>query len=119
MHRIAVLLSVSPRMFRDALRTMIQAEFDLDVVDEVLHPIDLLLAVGESGADVVVLTVPASGGTPPICTHLLSEFPELTVIAICPEAGTAVTYRSPIEGEPIGLTCSDVIAAIRTASCSL
>lgn len=120
MQKIPIVLAVWPRMFRDALQALIDSEPDLEIVDDVLDPVDLLLAVKESGAQVVVMTVPISDETPPVCTHLLAEFPDLTVIGICPEAQTAVTYRNAIDIGLLGaLSIQEVVAAIRRAPCGL
>ena len=52
----------------------------MEIECEVLDPIDLLLAVKDTEADVVVMNLSESQRTPEICTHLLTEFPDLLVI---------------------------------------
>lgn len=114
--KIRILLAVSPPMFGEALRQSLALEPDLEVVDEVFDPIDLMLAVRETEAHVVVITVPFSDETPGVCTHLLSEFPDLTVIGVCPEVHSAVTYRNSIEIEPLAaFSLPDMLSAIRGA----
>jgi hypothetical protein len=106
-------------MLRDLLRSRIEAEPDIEVADEVLHPVDVLLAVKQTGADVVLVTVPVSDATPPLCTHLLAEFPDLVVIGLWPEAQTAVAYRNALDIEPLNHAFyEDIVGAIRTATCS-
>jgi hypothetical protein len=107
-------------MLRDLLRNRIEAEPDLEVADEALDPVDVLLAVKETGADVVLVTVPISDATPPLCTHLLTEFPDLVVIGLWPEAQAAVAYRSAIDIEPLhGLFYEDIVGAIRAVKCNM
>ena len=119
MRKVQVLLAVAPRMLRDLLRNRIEAEPDLEVAEAVLDPVDVLLAVKETGADVVLVTVPVSDATPPLCTHLLAEFPGLIVIGLWPEAQSAVAYRNTLDIEPLdGLHYKDLVGAIRTAFCS-
>jgi len=118
--KIQVLLAVVPRMLRDLLRTRIEAEPDLEIADEVLDPVDVLLAVQQTAADVVLITVPISDATPPLCTHLLTEFPDLVVIGLWPDAKSAVTYRSTIDIQPLrGLQYEDIVGAIRTSICTM
>lgn len=117
MRKVQVLLAVAPRMLRDLLRNRIEAEPDLEVVDEVLDPVDILLAVKQTAADVVLVTVPVSDATPPLCTHLLAEFPDLVVIGLWPEAQSAVTYRNTLDIEPLNRAFyKDIVGAIRTVS---
>lgn len=119
MRKIQVVLAVAPRMLREPLRMLLEGESDLQIADEVLDPVDLLMAVKDAEANVVIMTVPDAEEIPAICTHLLTEFPDLLVIGISSTANRAFTYRSTIDCEPLsGLMLEDVVTAIRTATTS-
>ncbi len=119
MRKIQVVLAVAPRMLREPLRMLLEGESDFQIADEVLDPVDLLMAVKDTEANVVIMTVPDAEAIPSICTHLLTEFPDLLVIAISSKANQAFTYRSRIDCKPLsGLMFEDVVTAIRSASTS-
>lgn len=101
MDPIKVLLSNGPRMVRDMLRRLICARSDLEIVGEVLPPLDLLLAVGQTGAEVVVVTLPESGD-PGISSHLLAEYPDLVVLAVRADCAGAMLYHRRVHREPLG-----------------
>ena len=115
--KLQILLAVEPPMLRDALRTLIQREPDTEIVDEVLDPIEILLYVKATEANLVIVTIPEREELPAICTHLLAEFPELVVIGICNESHRACTFRNTIDTQHHSLvSINDVILAMRTAS---
>jgi len=90
---------------------------EMVLVAEANHPIELLLTVQEELPDVVIMSAVATDDPPPICTHLLTEFPDLLVISICPKTHRATTYRSAIETDTLpGTTLRDVISTIRSLS---
>jgi len=82
-------------MLRDLLADEIERQEGLEVVGRVLDPVDLLVAVAECEADVVVATWPDSN-TPGIVTHLLIEFPDLCVLGLPRNADHAVAARRTI-----------------------
>ncbi len=115
---IRIVLAVEPPMFSEVLRLRLEDEWDLEVVDEVFDPLDALLSVAETDADVVVLTVSEPAKTPAICTHLFAEFPDLLAIGVCPETNRAWAYHGSADSEELpDVLLRDVVAAIRTAEC--
>jgi hypothetical protein len=83
---IRVILALGPTILQRLLRDLIEREEGVEVVDETDDPVDLLMAVRRTEANVVLIAWPKSGEMPGICTHLLLEFPELLVIGL-PEKG--------------------------------
>jgi DNA-binding NarL/FixJ family response regulator len=70
---VRVLLANKPRALRTRLARLLRLQSDIEVVGTVLDPIDLLSAVEETQAAVVVVTLPASGEMPGICSHLFYD----------------------------------------------
>ncbi len=115
MKTIKVLLAVESPMLRELLSEHIGNEPDLEVVDERVAPVDLLVAVARTEADVVIQTWPASGEMPNILTHLFVEYPELLVIGLPDDLDHAVICRQTItktEFPTVGL--QEVLSEIRS-----
>jgi len=101
-------------MLRELLRSLIQRQADMEVMGEVLDPVELLLAVDETQADVVVVDLPESGEEPGICSHLLAEYPQLLVLALSPGRDRAILYRQSIIKEELSkLSEDEILEAIR------
>jgi DNA-binding NarL/FixJ family response regulator len=82
MKRIRVLLAALPPLVSSLLTYLIQDQSDMEVVDAIGEPVQLLMAVKDTRANVVVLPLPESGEMPGICSHLLAEFPDLLILAL-------------------------------------
>ena len=77
------------------------------------HSISVLLAVREAEADAVVL--PASDAKQPgLVSHLLGEFPDLTVITMFPNGEAAVAQRCPVTRIVSSSTRESLLEQIRT-----
>lgn len=75
---------------------MLAEEPDLEIVGEVIHPIDVLLELGRTQAEVVVIDLPTSGEEPGLCSHLLSECPAVTVVAVSSGGETSMVYETGV-----------------------
>lgn len=85
----------------------------MDVVGEALDPLEVLLAVRRTEADVVVTSLPDSG-QPGISSHLLAEYPHLVVLALAPAGDRAMLYRQVVVEQAIDSTAdNDLLATIR------
>lgn len=93
LEKIRVLLANRPRMMREVLTEMIRRQEDMELVGEVLEPLDVLVAVREMRADAVVLAL-EDYEEPGLCSHLLTEYPNLTILGLAPDGKTAFV-RSP------------------------
>ena len=117
MAEIRVVLSNRPRMARELLRRVLSAQVDFEVVAEVLEPVELLVTVKRSGAEAVIVTLPESREDPGIISHLLSEFPDLTVLALSPNCTEAAVYRREIHRRDVfRLTGDDIFELLGAAS---
>ena len=116
MNPIQVILAMESPMLRGILKDLIQQESDLEVAAEACDPVDLLLAVAETQADVVIHSWPASQEIPGICTHLLLEYPDLLLIGIPPNADHAVACRQTIATKQFPTAgFGDLLSEVRSA----
>jgi DNA-binding NarL/FixJ family response regulator len=83
-YSVKVLLANGPEALPTGLAMLLQQQSDIEVVGTVLDPVNLLVAVGDTQADVVVMALPDSGEMPGICSHLLHEYPQLLILALSP-----------------------------------
>jgi DNA-binding NarL/FixJ family response regulator len=113
---VRVLLANKPRALRTRLARLLRLQSDIEVVGTVLDPIGLLSAVEETQAAVVVVTLPASGEIPGICSHLFYEYPQLLILALSATQSRAYVYRQVITVEPLaGTSDEDILTAVRQA----
>jgi DNA-binding NarL/FixJ family response regulator len=103
-------------MLRTRLAKLLQLQSDIEVVGTVLDPIELLVAVEDTRADVVVVTLPDSREMPEICSHLLYEYPQLLILALSLTRTRACVYRQAITVEPLPDTSDgEILIAVRKA----
>jgi len=88
MTKIRVLLANRPRLMREVIRELINGQQDMEVVDEALDPVEVLVAARETKADAVILATKDSE-EPGLCSHLLVEFPNLTILGLASDGRTA------------------------------
>lgn len=113
--KIRVLLANRPRMLRELVRKIIEDEPDMEVVGEVLAPVDLLVAVRETKADAVILAMRGSE-EPGLCSHLLAEYPDLTILGLACEGQKAfVKQLCPRREEIADPTGAKILGALRSA----
>ena len=94
-HRIRIVLALESPLLCEVLRDLIQQEPDLEVVAEADDPVDLLLTVDLTKVNVFIHSW-ESHEVPAICSHLLTEYPDLLVIGIPPNADLAYACRQAI-----------------------
>ena len=113
--RIGILLANRPRLRREVLRNIIERQSDICILGEVFNPIDLLATVGETEADAVIVTFKNSEG-PALCTHLLAEYPSLTILGLSSKGESAfIEQLSPQRREIIDPSETSVLSALRHA----
>ena len=93
--RVRVLIGIDSFLLSDVLGTHLTNDPNCEIVGEVTEPVDLLVAAGETKADVVIMTWPQSGKMPAICTHLMSAYPDLTVIGLSLNGDQSYVCRRP------------------------
>ena len=114
MKLIKVLLSSRPKLFSEVIRNMIEHQPDMEVVGEIIDPVQLLLAVRTTLVHVVIVTPLESSGEPKICRHLLAEYPELKVVTLSADGQAAYLYQTDVArlqiDEP---SAQSILSAIR------
>ncbi len=116
MKKIKVLLASRPRMLSDVVRYLIECQPDMIVVSEVLDPLDLLLAVKATSADVVIVTPLPANGEPHICVLLLTKYPLLIIVTQSAKGEAAYLYRSGQSKKRVESSAQSVLDAIREAA---
>ena len=87
-----LLAELSPAL-RQALVPFLAGQVDVELVGDVSGAIEILLAVGETRAEVVVLGMPGVE-LPGIAGQLLDEYPQLEVLAVASTAGVRCSMSS-------------------------
>ena len=93
---IRVLLAVDSPTICKRLQVLFKQDPAIEVVGQVTDPVDVLLAVSEMQADVVVQTWPQSGKPPGSVSTLFAEYGELLVIGVPPRQDRAWACRQRI-----------------------
>jgi DNA-binding NarL/FixJ family response regulator len=113
MEKIKVLLSSRPKLLSEVIRNMIEHQPDMEVVGEVLDPLQLLRASRQTPVDVVIITPLKANGEPKICHLLLAEHPLLKIVTQSEKGEVAYMYQSGVNkkriDEPSGQSILDAI----------
>ena len=113
--KIRIVLANRPRMARQVVGEMIEGQHDMEVVREASSRFDLLLAVKETNAHAMTMSARDSED-PGLCSHLLSEYPGLTVVTLGVEGRRAfVEQLCPSRREIANPSSANVLAALREA----
>lgn len=92
--KIKVLLASRPKLLSEVIRYMVARQADMEVMGEVLDPIELLLAVEATDAGVVIVTPLEANGEPHICLQLLAKYPQLKIVTQSAKGEAAYLYQS-------------------------
>jgi DNA-binding NarL/FixJ family response regulator len=111
---IRVLLAELPESLRDKFKDVLSRQPDM-IVTTVSDYVEVLIATGESQADVVVLAM-ENGATPGITTHLLEEYPHVKIFLVAPGYERDFLYELRQHLVPIGETHPDQLADIIRAT---
>jgi DNA-binding NarL/FixJ family response regulator len=118
--RVRILLADIPYALRIFLEEILQRHTDVEVAGTVSDPVELLIAVEDTQADVVVVTLPNSGEMPGICSHLFNEYPQLLILALLPDRTRAWIYQQVTAVEQlINTSEEEILKAIRKAKVSM
>jgi DNA-binding NarL/FixJ family response regulator len=112
---IRILLAQLPRDLRDYVDEAVRSQADMHLVGSFTNPLDVLLAVGNTSADVVVLGV-AGDTVPAIATHLHDEYPDVRLLGVTPDGRRAYLYELRPNAIPIDeLSPTSLVEVIRYA----
>lgn len=98
------------------IRSMIEHQSDMEVVCEVLDPIELLTTTRLQPADVVIITPLKMNGNPRICKHLLEEHPFLKIVVLSANGEAGHLYQVGAPSIRIDNPSEEaILSAMRTA----
>jgi hypothetical protein len=86
---IRVLLANLPTLLAEWLTRALAEQEEIEIVDQLRRYVEMLLAA-QKGVDVVVLSAQELQPRPGICSHLLSEFPDIKVMLLNPSGDKAI-----------------------------
>jgi len=92
--KIKVLLASRPKLLSEVIRYLVARQLDMEVVSEVLDPLELLHAVMATQADVVIVTPLPENEEPHICSQLLAKYPRLKIVTQSAKGESAYLYQS-------------------------
>jgi hypothetical protein len=98
---IRVLVSDVSDLFYRQIAELIRAESNMLLVGRVTGRVELLLAV-DGGIEVVVIGALRRKPPPGICSHLLSEYPDLKVLVLAEDTGDLDLYWRGIRRKYLG-----------------
>ena len=110
--KVLIALAPGSTLLREALCICLKRRPGIRLVGEVFDPIDLLVAVGATGADVVIHSDGAAE-TPAVYTHLFDEYPAVTVVRLTADHEKALLYRREIVISPFPAAIDHLISTIR------
>ncbi len=94
-----ILLGTISAGWQRTLLDLVQADSDLEIVGATDDAVDLLMQIQQLKADVVVLSQLPGGGEPGVCSHLLLEYPNVTVLLLPPNGGYETLCRMVLRKE--------------------
>lgn len=94
MRRLGVLLILRPKLLSEVVRHIFDRQPDINVLGEVTDLVELLLALKETGADVVVITPANSDQETAICSYLLREYAHLKILSLSADSNVAYVYQA-------------------------
>lgn len=118
MPKINVMFSSRPKLLSEVMRNLIERQADMEVVGEVIDPIELIFALRVTPVDVVIITPLKVNGVPRICGQLLKEHPQLRVLILTGESEAIYIYQFGTKRKCIERPSEQLIlGAIRDSSC--
>jgi DNA-binding NarL/FixJ family response regulator len=117
--KFRVLLAATPPLLAALLTDLIQRQGDMELVGKTgFERVDLLLAVRECEANVVIMPLTDSVDVPGIFSHLLAEYPELLILVLPTKSEYGFVYhRQGISKRPVMVATGDsILKAIRAGN---
>jgi DNA-binding NarL/FixJ family response regulator len=113
--KITILLANLPQMMREVLRSIIAHQADMEIIGEFPDPVELLLAAKETRADAVIVEM-RGAEEPGLCSHLLAECPNVTILVLESEGNTAfIEQLCPWRREIVDPSEANIVHALRQA----
>jgi len=114
---IVVLLAQLPPAVRETLKEVFTGQADMRVVVAENGPVEVLVAAGQTGAGVVILGMDDDDELPGIASHLLDQYPRLTILAVGADSGQVFLYQLRPQLVPLGeLDSRQLLQVVRTTA---
>ncbi len=91
---IHIMLASRPKMLSEVIKSMVEHQPDMEIIGEVVDPIELLTTGKMQSVDVVIIAPMEIKGEPRICAHLLEKHPFLKIIVLSTESDAGFLYQS-------------------------
>lgn len=115
MTKITILLANLHQMMREVVRSIIARQSDMEIVGEFPDPVELLLAAKETRADAVIMEM-RGAEEPGLCSHLLNECPNVTILVLASAGSTAfIEQLCPWRRDIADPSEANIIHALRQA----
>ena len=116
MKRITVILAMDSLLVSDAVHAELKKWDDIDVIVDVVSPIEILCRTESDEVDVVILEQDSEAEMPGVLTHLFAEFPRILAIVFDRRHNCCVMYRQNICKRVCeNLSLNELLAELRTA----
>ena len=114
MASIVVLLAQLPPAVRERLKEVFTGQSDMRVVDATNGPVEVLVAAGRNRAGVVILGM-GDAELPGVASHLLDQYPHLTILAVGADSWRVFLYQLRPQLVPLGeLDPRQLLDVVRT-----
>lgn len=113
-----VIVANHPRLLRELLLNTFSEEGDIEVVAEVQDESQIAGAVGKTHPDCIIVGLENAQDPPTACLSLLSDYPNLRVIAIADDGNSLKVYWSEprIRSKQIEASEAAILSALRAAT---
>jgi DNA-binding NarL/FixJ family response regulator len=110
---LRILLGEINSEWASLVKRLAAADQGIKIVGQVKHPLDLLLQAKTLNVDVVVISQLPDGGEPGICSHLVLEVPNVTIVLVPTSAAPAMLIRMVLYRDQLPASEKALYAAIR------
>lgn len=115
---IRVLLGFSSIDMIHQVKTCLMLEPDIQVVGEANDAVDILLKIATTNPDVVAIDLPSSGKDAGLNSHILTEYPDVRILAISRKGDRIVIYETAVfRRETLHTSLESLGEVIRSISC--
>lgn len=112
--KLGVVVSNLTNLMYELVENLISQQPDMRLLGQVNDNLTLLSAGAE--ADLVIMGAPTLEPLPSICTHLLSEYPDLKILVLTPSGEMATLYWMGLRRRHLRrLTATSLIRSLRLA----
>lgn len=110
---LRILIANVPTDLKEWLVQEVQDQEDIEIVGQTCGYMDILIAA-QKDVDVVVMSAEELQPPPGICSHLLSEFPDVKILLLSPSCDKAVLYWMGLHQKDLqGVSSEAILETLR------